>query len=112
MAEGARLESVYTVMNRIVGSNPTPSASKSLMSQKNRVGFELPVRFAAVRGHWRRATAQAGPREPGLSAVSVASQTFSLLANFEVRFSHAISRVVCVKGHELSPPTGCRISAC
>ena len=31
MAEGARLESVYTG-NRIVGSNPTPSA-KSLMGQ-------------------------------------------------------------------------------
>ena len=88
------------------------TASKSLMSQKNRVGFELSVRFAAVRGPWRRATAQAGPREPGLSAVSVASQTFSLLANFEVRFSHAISRVVCVKGHELSAPTGCRVSGC
>ena len=25
--EGARLESVYTVMNRIEGSNPSPSAS-------------------------------------------------------------------------------------
>jgi hypothetical protein len=25
--EGARLESVYTVMNRIAGSNPAPSAS-------------------------------------------------------------------------------------
>jgi hypothetical protein len=28
VAEGARLESVYTG-NRIVGSNPTPSASRS-----------------------------------------------------------------------------------
>ena len=27
VVEGARLESVYTVMNRIVGSNPTPSAT-------------------------------------------------------------------------------------
>ncbi len=100
------------MLKRIDGSNPTPSASKSLISQKNTAAFELPVRFAAVRGPWRHAAARAGPRERGLSAVSVASQTFSLLANFEVRFSHAISRVVCVKGHELSAPTGCRVSGC
>ncbi len=112
MAEGARLESVYTVMNRIVGSNPTPSASKSLISQKNTAGFELPVRFAAVRGPWRRAAAQAGPREQGLSALSAASLTFSLLVNFEVRFSRAIPRLACVKGHELPLPTGCRARGC
>ncbi len=89
------------------GSLETPcTASKSLISQKNTAGFELPVRFAAVRGPWRRAAAQAGPRERGLSALSAASQTFSLLAIFEVRFSRAIPRPVWVKGHELSPLTG------
>ncbi len=32
VVEGARLESAYTAMSRIVGSNPTPSAShKSLL---------------------------------------------------------------------------------
>jgi hypothetical protein len=39
VAEGARLESVYTG-NRIVGSNPTPSASLSYNSLKKH-GFLL-----------------------------------------------------------------------
>ncbi len=95
------------------GSLETPcTASKSLISQKNRAGFELPVRFAAVRGPWRRAAARAGPRERGLSALSAASQTFSLLANFEVRFSRAIPRLACVTGHELPLPTGSRAPGC
>ncbi len=88
------------------------TASKSLISQKTRAGFELPVRFAAVRGPWRPAAARAGPGERGLSAPSAVSQTFSLLANFEVRFSRAISHLACVTRHELSPPTGCRVSVC
>ena len=35
---------------RTVGSNPTPSASKSLFSLIFREGFELSVRFPAFRG--------------------------------------------------------------
>ncbi len=50
MVEGARLESVYTAMSRIVGSNPTPSANKSLIWRNFRARFEPPVRLAAVRG--------------------------------------------------------------
>ena len=65
VVEGARLESVYTVMSRIVGSNPTPSANKSLNSWNLRSGFELPVRFAAVCGPLHRAAARTGPRERG-----------------------------------------------
>ncbi len=37
MAEGARLESVYTG-NRIVGSNPTPSANASFAFVRRRSG--------------------------------------------------------------------------
>ncbi len=112
MAECAPLLMEYVVISCIVGSNPTTSASKSLISQKNRARFELPVRVAAVRGPWRRAAARAGPGERGLSALSAASQRFSLLANFEVRFSRAIPRLAYVKGHELPLPTGNRVSGC
>ncbi len=111
MVERGGLENRCT-RESTVGSNPTPSASKSLISQKNRAGFELPVRFAAVRGPSRRAAARAGPRERGLSALSAASQTFSLLANFEVRSSRAMPRLACVKGHELPLPTGSRAPGC
>ena len=49
MAEGAGLLNQYTG-NRIEGSNPSPSASKSLNSRNLRAGFELPVWFASFRG--------------------------------------------------------------
>ena len=49
-AEGDGLLNRYTGITRIVGSNPIPSASKSLFSLAFRERFELSVRFAAFGG--------------------------------------------------------------
>ncbi len=104
MVEGGGLLNRYMVNSRIVGSNPTPSANKSLISQKNRARFEPEVRFAAVCGPARRHSFRAGPGEAALAAFSPYPRPFSLVASFEVRFSRAIARLACVKGHELPPP--------
>lgn len=101
---------------RTVGSNSTPSASKSVISRKNRAGFELPVHFAAVRGPLRRAAARAGPGERGLSESSAAFQVFSLSARFAVPFTRATGTVTlrpaCVewsyfRRHECGDTPGC-----
>ena len=49
-AEGARLESVYMVNSRIVGSNPTPSAIffKSLYQQARSEVIDFPCSFFSI----------------------------------------------------------------
>jgi hypothetical protein len=49
---------------RTVGSNPTPSATKSLISQNIRSGFEPSVRFAAFRGALREGVKFTNRRRP------------------------------------------------
>ena len=65
MAEGARLESVYTG-NRIVGSNPTPSASLSASNILRWVasGAEIPNKHGPSRPNLRTAT-HSGSRRNG-----------------------------------------------
>ncbi len=56
MAEGARLESVYAVMSCIVGSNPTPSASKSAPNgsvKQTRIGLHNPIIVKSQAASWR-----------------------------------------------------------
>ena len=47
MAEGARLESVYTG-NRIVGSNPTPSARCPFVNVRGRSEIPIDIDFLAL----------------------------------------------------------------
>ena len=49
VVEGARLESAYTVMSRIVGSNPTPSATKSMNLENLCFGLQQSLRIQAAR---------------------------------------------------------------
>jgi hypothetical protein len=42
VVEGARLESAYTAKNRIVGSNPTPSAKLRICLVRQHRGWKVP----------------------------------------------------------------------
>ncbi|CCG40981.1 hypothetical protein PHAMO_220099 [Magnetospirillum molischianum DSM 120] len=49
MVEGARLESVYTVLSRIEGSNPSPSANSKNHRHINNLGADQGARGVDVR---------------------------------------------------------------
>jgi hypothetical protein len=63
------------------------TASKSLISENIRPGFERLVRIAAVCGPQGLVATRTGPGERGLSVLSVNPGRFSLVGSFAVRFS-------------------------
>ena len=85
MAEGARLESVYAG-NRIEGSNPSPSANKSLIFHNIRSGFEPPLQFGAFCGAQGEGTLVAEPERINCPMSPGCSRIYSLWELQAVRF--------------------------